>query len=151
VLKVHDTVMHELRKLANVASFNLTESNEPTHREPRCCETHRTRNAEDRRRIKHRFYASKLLKVKRGMDHMECDENGVHVTRGSDEPCLCQHCILVRYRTGKLRTRRSAQQMSFWATGRACCCKVCREWFANNPHHPILRDPFTCATSAVWF
>ena len=141
-LKAHDTLMHELRRLVSVASFNLTEPNEPTHREPRCCDTHRTRNAEDRRRIKHRYYASKLLKVKRGMDHMECDEDGVHIQHGSDEPCLCQHCILVRYRTGKLKTRRGEQQMSFWAMGRVCFCKVCRQWFANNPHHPILRDPF---------
>ena len=150
-LKAHDTVMHELRRLVSVTSFNLTEPHEPTHQEPRCCDTHRTRNAVDKQRIKHKYYTSKLLKVKRGMDRMQCDEDGIHVTRGSDELCLCQHCILVRYRTGKLKTRRGAQQMSSWATGRACCCTSCREWFANNPHHPTLRDPFTFASSAVWW
>ena len=66
VLHSYDAVMHELRKLVSVASFNLNEPNAALHREPRCCETHRIRNAEDKRRIKHRFYASKLLKVKRG-------------------------------------------------------------------------------------
>ena len=149
-LKAYDNVMHALRRLASVATSNLTEPNEPTHQVPRCCDTHRARNAEDKRRIRHKFYPSKLLKLLRAMAHMQCDENGVHVTRGSDEPCLCQHCILVRYRTGKLRTRRGAQQLSFWSTGRMCWCKVCREWLATNPHHPVLRDPFRLLTGPVW-
>ena len=139
VLKAHDAVMHELRRLAGVASFNLTEPNAPTHPQPRCCETHRSRNDEDKCRIKHTYYTSKLLKVRRGMEHRTCDEEVLH-TKDNRAPCMCQHCILFRYRTGRLRTRRSAQQLSMWDAGLTCYCAYCKDWFTNNPHHPILRS-----------
>jgi hypothetical protein len=66
VLNTHDAVMHELRKLVSVTSFNLTEPNAALHREPRCCETHRIRNAEDRRRIKHRVLCVEAAESEEG-------------------------------------------------------------------------------------